>query len=208
MYKDPSVKKQLKSRFVTGQTSDQIVKNLLNMSESEGEDDKKIDKEQLRKIEENDTKVDKKAKRRKRLEARDLKEAESGSEIEDEDEEKEEGDKKPESTVKGHAPLKKTPEEIKKSQFLGEKYGHYKIGTYLRITIRLDKKVSRKLEPEYPIVLCSLKQQELGFAFMRVKIKKHRWYPHVLKTRDPVTFSVGWRKFQSIPIFTMEDDSV
>ena len=68
--------------------------------------------------------------------------------------------------------------------------------------------MSRKLEPEYPIVLCSLKQQELGFAFMRVKIKKHRWYPHVLKTRDPVTFSVGWRKFQSIPIYTQEDDSV
>lgn len=43
---------------------------------------------------------------------------------------------------------------------------------------------------------------------MRVKIKKHRWYPHVLKTRDPVTFSVGWRKFQSVPIYTMEDDSI
>ena len=115
MYKDPSVKRKLKSRFVTGQSSDQIVKNLLNMSDDEGEEENKIDKEQLRKLESNDTKVDKRAKRKKRLEARDLKEEESGSEIEDEDEEKEEGEKKPESTVKGHAPLKKTPEEIKKS---------------------------------------------------------------------------------------------
>ena len=39
------------------------------MSDSEAEEDgdKKIDKEQLRRIEENDTKVDKKLKRRKRL---------------------------------------------------------------------------------------------------------------------------------------------
>jgi ribosome biogenesis protein BMS1 len=43
---------------------------------------------------------------------------------------------------------------------------------------------------------------------LRVKIKKHRWYPHILKTRDPITFSVGWRKFQSIPVFTMQDESM
>ena len=43
---------------------------------------------------------------------------------------------------------------------------------------------------------------------MRVKIKKHRWYPHVLKNKDPIVFSIGWRKFQSVPVFTMEDDSI
>ena len=41
---------------------------------------------------------------------------------------------------------------------------------------------------------------------MRVKIKKHRWYPHILKTKDPVVFSMGWRKFQSIPVYTMQTD--
>ena len=44
-------------------------------------------------------------------------------------------------------------------------------------------------------------------CYVRVKIKKHRWYPHVLKTKDPVTFSIGWRKFQSVPVYTMEDES-
>ena len=93
------------------------------------------------------------------MEARDIKEDESGSEIES-DKEDEDGEEKTEKDGKkdaGHAPLKKTTEQIKKSQFLGEKYGHYKIGTYLRITIQLDKSISRKLEPDYPIVLCSLK---------------------------------------------------
>ena len=77
----------------------------------------------------------------------------------------------------------------------------------MRIEVEIDKEISRKLEPEYPVVLCSLKHQESGLAFVRVKIKKHRWYPHVLKNKDPVTFSIGWRKFQSIPVFTMEDET-
>jgi len=101
----------------------------------------------------------------------------------------------------------KSQDEIKKSQFLGEKYGHYKIGTYLRIEVEIDKEISRKLQPEYPVVLCSLKHQESGLALVRVKLKKHRWYPHILKNKDPITFSVGWRKFQSIPVFTMEDET-
>ena len=57
MFKSSAVKRKLKSKFVTGQSSDQIVKNLMNMSDSEGEQDaekKKSDKEQLRKIESND----------------------------------------------------------------------------------------------------------------------------------------------------------
>jgi hypothetical protein len=36
---------------------------------------------------------------------------------------------------KEHQPLKKSDEQIKKSLFLGEKFGHYKIGTYVRIEI-------------------------------------------------------------------------
>ena len=42
------IKRKLKSKFVTGQSSDRIVKNLLNMSDSEGEEDaekRKLDKE-------------------------------------------------------------------------------------------------------------------------------------------------------------------
>ena len=38
------MKKALKQKFVTGQTQDQIVKNLLNMSDSDNEGD--LDREQ------------------------------------------------------------------------------------------------------------------------------------------------------------------
>ena len=63
------------------------------MSDSEDEaalaDGAKIDKEQLRKIEANDRKVDKKEKRRKRLENMGIKEDQSGSEFESEPEKEE-----------------------------------------------------------------------------------------------------------------------
>ena len=77
----------------------------------------------------------------------------------------------------------------------------------MRIEIQVEKRYSRQLSPDYPMVLCSLKHQETTHAFVRVRIKKHRGYPHVLKTKDPITFSMGWRKFQSIPVFTMQGDA-
>ena len=151
----------MKRRFVTGQNSDQIVKNLLNMSDSEDEaalkDGEKIDKEQLRKIEDNDKKVDKKEKRRKRLENKGIKEDQSGSEFNDQSDGEASGEEKKETKEVEHKPLIKKDEDVKKSLFLGEKFGHYKIGTYMRIEVKIDKKVSRQLEPDFPITLCSLK---------------------------------------------------
>jgi len=36
-------------------------------------------------------------------------------------------------------------------------------------------------------------------------VKKHRWFAKLLKTNDPVVLSVGWRRFQSVPLYSMED---
>ena len=47
LYTEPDMKKLLKSKFVTGQSQDQIMKNLLNMSDSDEEEgvaDRKIKK--------------------------------------------------------------------------------------------------------------------------------------------------------------------
>jgi hypothetical protein len=142
------------------------------MSESEDEGDKvgrdgltAEDKEQLNKIEANDHKVDKAEKRRKRMESAGVKmgDADADSELSDDkqdddgsgEDEAEKGKDKKKAIE--HKPIKKTDEQIKKSQFLGEKFGHYKIGCYMRIELKVDKAISRKIEPEYPVVLCSLK---------------------------------------------------
>ena len=44
---------------------------------------------------------------------------------------------------KEHKPIQKSAMEVKKAQFLGEKFGHYKMGTYVRIEIQIEKKFSR-----------------------------------------------------------------
>lgn len=88
-------------------------------------------------------------------------------------------------------------EEKRKKMFFGESYGHYKIGSFLRIEIKVDKKFSRLLSPQFPIILSSLlhTESQSSLTYIRLKIKKHRWYPHILKTFDPITFSMGFRKF-------------
>lgn len=48
IYLIPDVKRLLKSKFVTGQSQDQIMKNLLNMSDSDEEEDKKLTKKMKR----------------------------------------------------------------------------------------------------------------------------------------------------------------
>ncbi len=42
-----------------------------------------------------------------------------------------------------------------------------------------------------------------GFAL--VKMKKHRFYRSILKNNDPLIFSIGFDKFQSVPTFCTRD---
>ena len=70
-------KRLLKKKFVTGQSKDKILENLLNMSDSEGEgkdnEGTTIDKDQVRRLEDNDRKGSKFDKKRKRMENNGLK---------------------------------------------------------------------------------------------------------------------------------------
>ena len=99
----------------------------------------------------------------------------------------------------------KIEKEKRMSLFLGESHGHFKMGVFVRIELQVKKAFSRALIPEYPVILCSLRQQELQYAYLRVKIKKHRWYPHIMKNKDPLILSMGWRKFQTVPVFCTDD---
>lgn len=95
----------------------------------------------------------------------------------------------------------------KREEFIGEEYGYFKKGTYVRIEVEINKQIASMLQPDKIITLCAIEKREEQFGLMRIKIKKHRWYPHILKNKDPLIFSIGWRRFQSIPVFTTEDQN-
>ncbi|CDW84912.1 bms1l protein [Stylonychia lemnae] len=199
MYLNKDVKKLLKSKFVTGQSQEQIMKNLLDMSDSDEEE--KEDAKKLKQMHKKGQKIE------------DL--DESNSDDDSDDEEDKNGNQKKKKSHKDEKEVQRREEEKKKkevdqkklSMFLGESHGHYKMGCFVRIELQVQKNYSRQLVPEYPVVLCSLKQQELSYAYLRVKIKKHRWYPHIMKNKDPLIFSIGWRKFQTLPVYCTEDEN-
>jgi len=84
----------------------------------------------------------------------------------------------------------------------------FRQGLYCRI--RIDAVPANFLEsfdPHMPLVLGGLTPQETNFGLVRCRIKKHRWHKRILKCNDPLVFSVGWRRFQSIPVFSTEDQN-
>ncbi|KAL8450298.1 hypothetical protein Emag_003321 [Eimeria magna] len=40
---------------------------------------------------------------------------------------------------------------------------------------------------------------------LQLRVRKHRWSPRILKSNDPLLFSAGWRRFQSLPVYATED---
>ena len=90
--------------------------------------------------------------------------------------------------------------------FCNEEYGIFEKGTYVRIDIKqIKRKFLDHFRIDYPIILCTTNIQETNFGFLKIKFSKHIWYPKILKTNDPIIFSIGWRKFQSIPVYCIED---
>lgn len=82
----------------------------------------------------------------------------------------------------------------------------YRQGSYVKILFdQLPCEFVENLNPEYPIVLGGLLGTESRFGIMQLRIRRHRWHKKILKSQDPLILSLGWRRFQTIPIYTTSD---
>lgn len=82
----------------------------------------------------------------------------------------------------------------------------YRAGTYTRVVLStMPCEFVTHFDPRYPIIVGGLTATEDRFGFLQVRIKRHRWHKKILKTNDPLIFSLGWRRFQSIPIYSTSD---
>lgn len=82
----------------------------------------------------------------------------------------------------------------------------YKAGMYARIVLeQVPYEFSATFNPRFPILIGGLAATEERFGFVQVRIKRHRWHKKILKTNDPLIFSLGWRRFQTVPLYSISD---
>ena len=82
----------------------------------------------------------------------------------------------------------------------------YRAGTYARIVLKqVPYEFAATFNPRFPVIIGGLAPTEDRFGFVQVRIKRHRWHKKILKTNDPLIFSLGWRRFQTLPIYSISD---
>ena len=85
----------------------------------------------------------------------------------------------------------------------------FKAGQYARIVIEnVASEFVTNFNPFMPIIVGGLSATEDRFGFVQVRIKRHRWHKKILKTNDPLIFSMGWRRFQTLPIYSISDNRI
>ena len=133
----------------------------------------------------------------------------------DEEYDESDGEKDSKAEVTYYDELKESMKkqlEMNKSEFandsteIRQKVKGIVSGTYVRCVIHnVPCEFIQNFDPTYPVLLGGLLPSELSLGFVQARIKKHRWHGKILKTNEPLVFSLGWRRFQSIPLYSMKD---
>ncbi|XP_042478256.1 ribosome biogenesis protein BMS1 homolog isoform X3 [Macadamia integrifolia] len=84
----------------------------------------------------------------------------------------------------------------------------FRTGTYLRLEVHnVPFEMVEHFDPCHPILVGGIGLAEENVGYMQVRLKRHRWHRKVLKTRDPIIVSIGWRRYQTVPVYAIEDQN-
>ncbi|XP_065847007.1 ribosome biogenesis protein bms1 [Euphorbia lathyris] len=82
----------------------------------------------------------------------------------------------------------------------------FQTGTYMRLEVHdVPFEMVEHFDPCHPILVGGIGFGEENVGYMQARLKRHRWHRKVLKTRDPIIVSIGWRRYQTTPVYSIED---
>jgi hypothetical protein len=75
----------------------------------------------------------------------------------------------------------------------------FRQGLYVRILLRrVPVEFVRSFDPSLPVILGGLAASESALGFVRARIKRHRWHKRILKSNNPIIFSVRFHCFSCV----------
>ncbi|KAI3936560.1 hypothetical protein MKW92_030048 [Papaver armeniacum] len=92
-------------------------------------------------------------------------------------------------------------DEVTRSEIEG-----FRAGTYLKLEVHdVPFEMTKNIDPNCPILVGGISLEDENVGYMQARLKRHSWYRKLLKTRDPIIVSAGWRRYQTRPIYAQED---
>ncbi|KAI3913251.1 hypothetical protein MKW92_046680 [Papaver armeniacum] len=78
----------------------------------------------------------------------------------------------------------------------------FRRGTYLRFgVLGVPFEMVSNHNPCQPILVGGISRAEDNVGHMQVRLMQHSWHMNMLSTKDPIIVSVGWRRYQTTPIY-------
>ncbi|MCL7048306.1 hypothetical protein MKW94_009594 [Papaver nudicaule] len=91
-------------------------------------------------------------------------------------------------------------DEVTRSEIEG-----FRAGTYIKLEVRdVPFKMTKNIDPYCPVLVGGISIEEEIVGYMQARFKQHSWHMKSLKTGDPIIVSVGWRRYQTKPIYAQE----